>query len=338
MTTQTVTTEASTPPVLTGKKIRSYLYQYGIYLIFLLMIVFFSTTNKNFLTVNNFLTILQQAAPLGIATIGVTFVLIVAGIDISIGQNMYLSAIMIALAMEAMKPSGFLGSVESYIILYALALLIGGLVGAVNGLFIARFKIVPFITTLATMGIARGVGLISSNSTVYYVEKLSPISNGRILGIPNVVIIMLVLVIIFDYILRRTSFGRHLMAIGNDSTAAQKIGINVQRNVFFAYVICGMMAGLAGVLLAGQVANVAVYFAEGSEFLVISAAVLGGTSLFGGKGSVFPGAIIGIILVTTIVNGMTMMNASPYAYKIVRGGIIFLAVMVDSINYKGELR
>jgi ribose/xylose/arabinose/galactoside ABC-type transport system permease subunit len=98
------------------------------------------------------------------------------------------------------------------------------------------------------------------------------------------------------------------------------------------------MAGLAGVLTAGQVGNVAVYFMEGSEFLVISAAVLGGTSLFGGKGSVIPGAIIGIILVTTIVNGMTMVSASPYAYKIVRGAIIFLAVMVDSINYKGELR
>jgi ribose/xylose/arabinose/galactoside ABC-type transport system permease subunit len=320
------------------KKYSSYLYQYGVYVVFLLMVFLFSFTNKHFLTIDNALIILQQAAPLGIGVIGMTFVLIIAGIDISIGQIMYLSAILVAIAMEAMKPSGFLGSFWSYVIIYLIAILTGVAVGTINGLVISRFKIVPFIATLATMGIARGIGLIASNSRVFFVEKLSPISNGRVFNFPVVVIILLVLVIIFDYVLRRTPYGRQLMAIGNDSAAAQKIGINVQRNVLVAYLICGAMAGIAGVLLAGQVANVAVYFADGNEFLVISAAVLGGTSLFGGKGSIFPGALIGIILVTTIVNGMTMMNASPYAYKIVRGAIIFLAVMVDSINFKGELR
>ena len=294
--------------------------------------------NPRFLSARNGLMILQQAAPLGIAVIGMTFVLIIAGIDISLGQNMYLSAIMVALTMEAMKPSGFLGSFWSYVVIFAVALLTGAAVGALNGLMISRFKIVPFITTLASMGIARGIGLIASNSQVYYVEKLSPISNGNLYGIPYVVIILIVLVLAFDFVIRRTAYGRQLMAIGNDSTAAQKIGINVRRNVFFAYLICGVLGGLSGVLLAGQVANVAVYFADGNEFLVISAAVLGGTSLFGGKGSVFPGALIGVILVAMIMNGMTMINASPYAYKIVRGAIIFIAVMVDSINYKGELR
>lgn len=320
------------------KQYMPYLYQYGVYLIFLALIIFFSLMNPRFLSARNGLMILQQAAPLGIAVIGMTFVLIIAGIDISLGQNMYLSAIMVALTMEAMKPSGFLGSFWSYVVIFAVALLTGAAVGALNGLMISRFKIVPFITTLASMGIARGIGLIASNSQVYYVEKLSPISNGNLYGIPYVVIILIVLVLAFDFVIRRTAYGRQLMAIGNDSTAAQKIGINVRRNVFFAYLICGVLGGLSGVLLAGQVANVAVYFADGNEFLVISAAVLGGTSLFGGKGSVFPGALIGVILVAMIMNGMTMINASPYAYKIVRGAIIFIAVMVDSINYKGELR
>ena len=320
------------------KQYMPYLYQYGVYLIFLALIIFFSLMNPRFLSARNGLMILQQAAPLGIAVIGMTFVLIIAGIDISLGQNMYLSAIMVALTMEAMKPSGFLGSFWSYVVIFAVALLTGAAVGALNGLMISRFKIVPFITTLASMGIARGIGLIASNSQVYYVEKLSPISNGNLYGIPYVVIILIVLVLAFDFVIRRTAYGRQLMAIGNDSTAAQKIGINVRRNVFFAYLICGVLGGLSGVLLAGQVANVAVYFADGNEFLVISAAALGGTSLFGGKGSVFPGALIGVILVAMIMNGMTMINASPYAYKIVRGAIIFIAVMVDSINYKGELR
>jgi ribose transport system permease protein len=321
-----------------SRRLLPLLYRYGIYLVLGVMIIYFSTTNRNFLTVRNAMIILQQAAPLGIAAIGMIFVLVVAGIDISVGQNMYLSAILVGITMEAMKPSGYLGSFGSYVIIYAIALLVGALVGMLNGLIISRFNFVPFIATLATMGIARGVGLIASNSKVYYVEKLSRISNGGIGGIPYVVIILVLLAIVFDYVLRRTPFGRRVMAIGNDPVAAKKVGINVAGNVFLAYVICGTLAGLAGALSAGQVGNVAVFFADGNEFLVISAAVLGGTSLFGGKGSVLPGALIGIVLVTTIVNGMTMMNASPYLYKIVRGGIIFVAVMVDSLNYKGELR
>ncbi|HEY3344147.1 MAG TPA: ABC transporter permease [Anaerolineaceae bacterium] len=312
--------------------------QYGVYVIFVLLVIFFSFQNQRFLTINNALLLLQQAAPIGISVIGMTFVLIVAGIDISVAQNMYLSAVLVAVAMYAMKSAGFLGSFWSYVIIYAIALLVGAVIGSLNGLLIAKYKIVPFLATLAVQGIARGLALIVSKSKVYFVPELSPISNGRWLGFPVVAIVLIVLIIIFDYVLRRTTYGRHLMAIGNDKSAAEKIGINVDRNIFLAYLICGVLAGLAGVLAAGQGGAIAVYFHYGDEFLVISSAVLGGISLFGGKGAVFPGALIGIILVGTIVNGMTMMNASPYAYTIVRGAIIFLAVMVDSINFKGELR
>jgi ribose/xylose/arabinose/galactoside ABC-type transport system permease subunit len=320
------------------RRIMPFIYQYGVYFIFALMVVSFSFTNDNFLTIPNFMNILQQAVPLGLAAIGVTFVLVTGGVDISIGQNMYLSAVMVGLSLEIMAPMGLVGTPISFVIVVLVAITTGALIGALNGIMVAKFKIVPFITTLATMGIARGVGLLVSNSKVYYVESLSTLTNNQFFGIPYVVIVLAGLVLLFNYILRSTPFGRHLMAIGNDSNAAHKIGIRVQRNVFFAYVICGIMAALGGMVMAGQVANVAVYFADGAEFLAISAAVLGGISLFGGKGSVFPGALIGIILVTTIVNGMTMMGASPYAYKIIRGGIIFLAVMVDSVRYKGELR
>ena len=161
-----------------------------------MLIVFFSFTNSRFLTIENALIILQQAAPLGIAAIGMTFVLISAGIDISVGQNMYMSAIIVAITMEAMKPMGdFLGSPLSYMIIYSVAVLCGAAVGLINGILIARFKIVPFIATLATMGIARGVGLIASGSKVYFVERLSPISNGNIAGIPNLIIIFVILLI-----------------------------------------------------------------------------------------------------------------------------------------------
>ena len=319
-------------------KILDYALKYGVYTIFALMVIIFSFSNERFLTVNNFIMLLQQAAPRGIAVIGITFVLIVAGIDISIGRNMYLCAILVALAMEKMAAAAMFDSPVGYILLYVIAIAVGAAVGVLNGVMVAKFNIVPFITTLAVGSIIRGIGLILSNSRVIFVDKLSLLSNGNVMGIPYVLIIFVILLVIFDYIIRKTPYGRQLMAIGNDAAAAKKAGINVERNILTAYVICGALAGLGGVLSAGQVGNVAVYFAEGNEFEVISAAVLGGTSLFGGKGSVFPGAVIGIMLIYTIMNGMAMMNASPYAYTIFRGAIIFVAVMVDSVRYKGELR
>lgn len=323
---------------INSQKVVDFVLKYGVYTIFILMIIVFSFSNSRFLTINNAITLLQQAAPRGIAVIGITFVLIVAGIDISIGRNMYLSAIVVALAMEKFAATSLFDSPIGYILLYFIAIIVGAVIGLLNGIMVARFNIVPFITTLAVGSIARGVGLIMSNSRVVFVDKLGPISNGNICGIPYVLVVFVVLLVIFDYILRRTPYGVQIMAIGNDAVAAKKAGINVQKNILIAYIICGALAGLGGVLSAGQVGNVAVYFAEGNEFEVISAAVLGGTSLFGGKGKVFPGAVIGIILIYTIMNGMAMMNASPYAYTIFRGAIIFIAVMVDSVRYKGELR
>lgn len=328
---------ATTNPNFSFKRLLPFL-RYGVFIIFVLLAIFFSLMNERFLTLNNALLLLQQAAPIGISVIGMTFVLVIAGIDLSVAQNMYLSAVLVATAMYSMKTSGYLGSVGSYVIIFGIALLVGAAIGSLNGLLVARFKIVPFLATLAVQGIARGIALIISQSKVLFVPELAPVSNGRWLGFPIVAIIMIVLIIIFDYVLRRTTFGRQIMAIGNDIVAAKKIGIRVDWNVFFCYLICGILSGLAGVLAAGQGGAIAVYFQFGNEFLVISSAVLGGISLFGGKGSVFPGAMIGIVLVGTIVNGMTMMNASPYAYTIVRGAIIFLAVMIDSVNFRGELR
>ena len=159
-----------------------------------------------------------------------------------------------------------------------------------------------------------------------------------VLGVSVLIIIGIVALAIFHFVMRYTTYGCQLKAQGNNREAAGKIGINTRRNTFVAYIICGAMCGLAGILSAGQNGSVPSNFANGNEFVIIPAAVLGGISLFGGKGSIFPGAIIGILLINTIVNGLTMMNADPYFYTIVRGIIIFLAVMVDSLNYKGEIR
>jgi ribose transport system permease protein len=315
-----------------------HLLRYGIYFIFLIMIMIFSFGNNKFLTLPNLLIILQQASPLVIAVIGTTFILTVAGLDISIGQNMYLSATVAGILMQILQPLNIGDTVYGYAIIFITGLLAGSFIGLINGIAITHFRIVPFIATLATMSIARGLSLILSNSAVIHVDRLGFKGiNTSVLGIPVVVIIAVALLFIFDYVYRWTPYGMYMKAIGNDRDAAQTIGINVKKIVFLIYLISGSLCGLAGVLIAGQVGAVAVNFAYGNEFLVISAAVLGGTSLFGGKGSVIPGAIIGITMVTMIVNGMTMLSADPYMYQIVRGSIIFLAVMVDSVNYKGDL-
>ena len=207
-----------------------------------------------------------------------------------------------------------------------------------NGIIITKFRMVPFITTLAVGSVMRGLGLTISNTRQFNITFMSPLASGRIFNIPYVLIIFAVLLVVSNYILRSTTFGRHLMAIGNDPENAKKIGINVDRDTILVYVICAVLAALGGILSAGQIGTIAATFGEGNEFIAISAAVVGGASLFGGKATILPGAVVGILLITLITNGMAMVNASPYAYTIVRGAIIFLAVMLDSINYKGVLR
>lgn len=316
-----------------------HLYEYGVYAILVCMIIVFSFTNKNFLTGKNALLILEQSSPLMLGVCGMAFVLMLGGIDISAGANMYLSAVVAAKLMEAYAAANGASGVMPYVIGIGAGLLCGALVGIINGVFIVKLKMVPFIMTLAMTNVLTGIGQVITKAALQPVRtsgfqpssvKLGPVS--------MIVIIALLFAALFHFLLKYTVYGRHLTAQGNNNEAARKLGIHTERNALIAYTICGAMAGLGGILSAGQVGAISSNFASGNEFDIIPAAVLGGISLFGGKGSVLPGALIGIVLVNTITNGLTMMAANPYVYTIVRGVIIFIAVMLDSINYKGELR
>jgi len=318
----------------------SLLTRYGIYAVLVVLVLVFSSANERFFTPDNLLLILQQAAPLGIAVVGTVFVLLVVGIDISVGRSMFFISTLVGFLVTrvGVVPEAWFADARGAILLFLFVLLMGGLVGALNGLLVTRFHILPFIVTLATGSILRGVGLMVSGSASVNVSFLGELSNGRVGPVPNVVLLFIVVLLVFDHVLRRTAYGRHLLAIGDSERNAARAGIPVQRNIIMAYVICGALGALGGILSAGQIGSVAAGFGEGNEFIVISAAVLGGNSLFGGKGSILPGAVIGIILITTIMNGLAMMNASPFIYTIVRGVIIFVAIALDSIGHKGELR
>lgn len=324
-----------------GNALLLLLTKHGVYAALLTLVILFSLANRQFCTSDNLLLILQQASPMGIAVVGMVFVLLVAGIDISVGRSMFLISTVI----------GFLGTIGNDVLgawlnhswglalILGLVVVMGGMIGLLNGVLVARWHMLPFIVTLATGSIMRGVGLkLSGSASLNVPPKLVTLANGRVGFIPIVVVVFVVVVVIFDYVLRHTQYGRHLMAIGASAKNANRAGIKVNRNLVIAYVVCGVLGAVGGILSAGQIGSVAAGFGEGNEFIVISAAVLGGTSLFGGKGSIFPGAVIGIILITTIMNGLAMMNASPFIYTIAKGLVIFFAIALDSIRHRGELR
>lgn len=324
----------------TAGKSLNFAVKYGVYLILLLVIIYFGSVSSTFLTLSNAMNVLQQAAPLGIAVIGMIFVLSTASTDISAGQVMYVTGVICGVVLEHYRNLGTANTVQALLMVWLVGLSVGAAFGALNGLLVAKFNIVPFIATLATMNIAKGLGLIISKSKVYYMTELSPLAQSTVGSIkfPVVVIIQMVMVLIFAFVYHRTQFGRHILAVGNDEAAAKSVGINTVRVKFLAFLLCGITSSIAALLLAGQIANVYSSFSYGNEFTVICGAVLGGTSLSGGKGNIIPGALVGIVLIQTIMNGLTMLNASPYSYTIVKGVIIFIAVLLDSVNYKGELR
>jgi ribose/xylose/arabinose/galactoside ABC-type transport system permease subunit len=325
---------------LKGMNFKSTFARSGVYMFFLALVIFFALSNPNFLTINNFWLIIQQAAPLGIAVVGMVFVMVVSGIDISVGSSMYFTAVVIIMTIKHdIIPLALIEHGVGYIPVYLLAIIIGAAIGLINGFFVYELKMQPFIVTLSIGSILRGLGYIICNSQVQHIPQLSSFSNSRILfNIPTVFVLFAIIAVFFDMLLRRNPFGKHILAIGNSVKSAQIAGIRIGQKTIVCYIICGILTAVSGVLQAGQIGSVPLRFADGNEFIVISAAVLGGTSLFGGKGTIVPGAVIGIFLITVILNGLAMVNASPYVYTIVRAAIIFLAVMLDSINYKGDLR
>lgn len=316
---------------LRGRDILQALPKYGFYVFFVLLIAVFSILSPKFLTFSNIIAILLQSASVGIAAVGMSFVLITAGIDLSVGSTIFFSATVCGYMIG--KGAGLFP-----VILASMAC--GAVMGAINGIAIAHFHTAPFIATLATMTACRGLTLTVSKAKAQYltgpVQNL--VMNSKILGVPTIVIAMLLVVIVGDVILRRTPFGRQLYAVGCNDKAAEKLGIRVKRIKFVAYLLAGITAGVAGLISSVRVGAVMPALGSGQEFVIISCVVLGGVSLFGGKGNILPGAFIGVLIISCIENGLVLINANPYLYTIIRGLVIYLSVMIDSIQNKGEAR
>lgn len=277
-----------------------------------------------FLTASNLTNIVTQSSIVGIAAVGATFIIITGGIDLSVGSNVALSG-MVAATLVGGGLNGLTGIL--------VAILVAVAVGAFNGASVTLLRLAPFIVTLAVLGMGRGLTLqISGGESVYDLPRsFTWLGGGTVAGIPVPVIMTVVAFAVGYFVLSRTTFGHQVYAVGGNREAARLAGIRDRRVLFSVYVIAGLCAGLAAITLVGRLGSATPTAATGLELQVIAAVVIGGTSLFGGKGSL-AGTFIGVLLIGVINNGLTLLNVSPFWVQFMQGLLIFLAVLLDSYN------
>lgn len=315
---------------------------YAILFIFLAMVVGLTILSDAFLQPRNLLNVVRQISVMGLIAIGVTMVIITTGIDLSSGSILALAAVIAAsLAQRPDWESARYPGLNLPIIVPILAALaVGALCGAINGGLIARFKIPPFIATLGMYTVARGAALLYSERPVSgltdaynyigqgEILKIFPISGQPPLGIPVPVIILVVVAVGAHIMLNNTRFGRHIYAVGGNEQAALISGLNVKFIKVGVYTIAGLLSGLAGLVLSSRIGSGQPGLAVGIELDAIAAAVIGGTSLSGGVGTVW-GTIIGALIIGVLNNGLDLLNVSAYWQTIIKGTIIVVAVIID---------
>jgi len=305
------------------------LRQYGIFIVFSIICLIISFISPQFLTVSNWTIIITQVSINALLAFGVTFVIITGGIDLSLGSIVAVAGVSAAMLAHP-------DSYPLFIPVFA-GLFAGLLIGAFNGFIITKSKIAPFIVTLGTMTIGRGLALILSNGRP--VSNLSDsfvfIGSGKILGIPVLIIILIIMFIICSVILNKTILGRYIYAVGGNEQAARASGINVSQVKIAVYSISGLLAGLAGILLTSRITTGQPNAGAGFELDAIAAVVIGGTSTSGGKGSM-TGTLIGVLLIGVINNSLDLLNVTSYYQQVVMGIIIIGAVVLDSLNQKSN--
>jgi ribose transport system permease protein len=293
-------------------------------IIFASVLLYFGLQAPTFLGLENLGNVVKQSAFIGIAAIGITFVLLTAGIDLSVGSVMYLAPLV---AGFAMRDAG-VGVAGGLVV----AIGAGALLGAINAFFIVRLQIIPFIVTLATLFAFRGFGAFLTSSRQFdFPGEIRDFGLASVAGVPVPVIAFVLVALAAHVVLTRTTFGRQVYAVGNDPAGAVKAGIPVARVRAAVYVISGAAAGLGGFILIAQIGRLDAGFGQGREFDVIAAAVLGGASLFGGVGTAL-GAVVGATLMQTVNTGLAFTGVNLYLQPILQAGIIFLAVLVDSLR------
>ena len=300
---------------------RNLLHRFGLLLVIFIVGLALSLLTDTFLSVANFTNVARQISINGILAVGVTFVLLTAGVDLSLGSVVALSGVACATFAHPGDHSVFVP--------ITVGLLTGAACGLVNGVLVTRGGVAPFIVTLGMMTIARGLALIVSGG-----RPVADMSNeltalaGDFLGVPIPVLCFAGVAFAAWFFLRNFRLGRHIYAVGGNENAARAAGVPVERVKLFAYGLCGLLTGLAGVVLAARITTGQPNAGQAYELDAIAAVVIGGTSLAGGVGTI-TGTLLGVLLIGVINNGLDLMGVSSYYQAVIKGVIIVGAVWLD---------
>ena len=312
-----------------GSRFKTWAIKYNTVIVLLVIFVFFAFASESFLKPTNLLNVLRQISINGIIATGMTLVILTGGIELSVGAVVALTSVIAAIIANEANAAWWLS-------IFA-AVAVATFLGLITGTFISFFNLAPFIMTLAMMTIARGLAFtFSDGKPISGVHKdFLVIGKQDLLGIPIPVWIFALVVFVTIILLKYVPLGRYIYAIGGNERAARASGINVKLVKLAVYVIAGFFTGVASIVMTSRLSAGLPQVASGYEMDAIAAVVIGGTSLMGGTGSML-GTVTGVLIIGFINNGMDLLNVASYPQQIIKGVIIILAVLVDSIKNKSE--
>lgn len=299
--------------------------KYGILLVLILVIIIFSLASPNFLSLDNMITILRQVSVTGIVGVGMTFVMLIGGLDLSVGSVAALTGVVSAdLMMRGVHPFAAI----------LLGILVAALAGFLTGVIVSKVKIPALIVTLGGMDVFRGIAYLLTDGLPIYglPREWAVISQGYILKlIPIPVAVMAVAYLVGSFLLNRTCFGRRMYALGGNEEAAKLSGIHVDWIRILTFTLCGLLTGIAGILLMFRINSGQPAAANSLEMDVITGVALGGVSLSGGEGKLF-GVFVGVLIIGILSNGLIILGISDYAQMVIKGAVLILAVGLDGIS------
>ena len=306
------------------KKKTARFHEINVFLVLIVLIISFSIMNNRFLSFGNFTNLLRSTSIIGVVSIGMTFIIISGGIDLSVGSVLALSSVIAAKLMVSGTPL-FLSIIIS--------LVSGTLAGLLMGIIIYEARVPPFIVTLAGLSVFRGIAMLltGAKKVVGLPENFANFAVVKVFGLPGMAIVWLLIIFIGVIMARYTVFGRNIYAIGSNPEAARLSGINIRASIYRVYALGGLTSAAAGILMAARLCGGAPSAGGGYELDAIAAVVLGGTSLTGGIGGIF-GTFFGTMIIATISNGGNIMGINPFVLKIIIGILIVLAVVFDHLQ------
>ena len=321
--------EASVEAVSVGgdglRKALQFFLKYGILVLFSLLVVILAITSKNFLSIANVTNVLLQTSVIGVIAIGMTFVIITGGIDVSVGSVVAIASAAGVGLIKFMGAPWWLGML--------CIVLVGIVFGLINGVSVTYLRMPAFLVTLSTMGIGRGLTLVMSGGRSWHAlpPQFGAISTTTIAGFPVMIPAVVVMYVLSYVVLQRTAYGRKLFALGGNKESARVSGISVKRIEMVAYVVCGSLAGVAAIFQTARLNSFWAAMGTGFEFQAIAAVVIGGTSLAGGIGTTW-GTLMGVLLMGVINNALNLWGIPANWQDVARGTIIFIAVMLDALR------